>query len=182
MGTNYALPTAQFASVLSLVTFLIWSCLGSQTITAIQNYFINGFSFESETNTTLTIENEGSNQTLQNLLIPVAETMANNLQNTLQYKIQHWFNFITLIFLIIKTIGTICCCQYNKKIQTSLSVITTITGFTSLIIFTNFRVPAYFEKSTVWLYVIAWISIASQILSGIAGVLLKPSGEIESYA
>lgn len=194
MGTNYALPTAQLASVFSLVSFVVWISLGSQSIAAFQHYFANDFSFESnatnknpdiETGTDIVENSEYADSpediTLQNLLespgfrvLPVADTMANNLQNTIQYKIHHWFNLVTFLLLIVKTVCTICCCQFQKKLQIALSVITTITGFTSMIIFTNVRVPAYLTNSTVWLYAVAWLSVASQILAGIAAVFLKP--------
>jgi len=195
MGTNYALPTAQLASVFSLVSFVVWISLGSQSIAAFQHYFTNNFSFETNAthinsdveNNTGDLENSENADnpediTLQNLLenpgfrvLPVADTMANNLQNTLQYKVQHWFNLVTFLLLIVKTVGTICCCQFHKKLQIGLSVITIITGFTSMIIFTNVRVPAYLTNSTVWLYSVAWLSVASQILAGIAAVFLKPA-------
>lgn len=135
MGTNYALPTAQLASVFSLVSFVVWISLGSQSIAAFQHYFANDFSFESnatnknpdiETGTDIVENSEYADSpediTLQNLLespgfrvLPVADTMANNLQNTIQYKIHHWFNLVTFLLLIVKTVGTICCCQFQKK-------------------------------------------------------------------
>ena len=166
----HALPIAQIASVFSLLFFTIWISLGSESITAFQEFFKNNFSFKNGTEVLTTPNFTVS----ENQLIPPAETLSNNLKTSLQYKIQHWFNLVALIFFTIKTVGSICCCHLNKKFHISVSTISTITSFIGLIIFTNVRVPAYFiENTTIWLYVIAWLSVVFQVFAGITAVFLR---------